>query len=84
MTTDDRVHLTVEQALAMLPDGESIHTLRGGNGMMLGADWNRSSVEKAIRETDHRELSGHLATSMSHGLCIKEDGRALYIETVSA
>jgi hypothetical protein len=76
----DRVFLTPEQALAMLPEGEYVHTFRGGGGMMLGADWKREQVERAIRETDHRELAGPMATAMGHGLVINSGG-ALFVAT---
>jgi hypothetical protein len=79
--SDERVYLTVEQALAMLPEGERVHTFRGGGAMMIGCDWDRADIEMAIRETDHRELSGQVATAMKHGLCIKEGGTALFVAT---
>lgn len=77
---DERVFLTAEEALAMLPDGEYIHTFRGGNGMMIGADWTREQIVAAIRETDHRELAGALATAMGHGLVIRSNG-TLFVAT---
>jgi hypothetical protein len=76
----ERVTLTVEEAIAMLAEGEIVHTFRGGNGIILGADWNRADVLRAICETDRRELSGELATAMKHGLCINSGG-PLFIAT---
>ena len=46
---DERVILTEEQALAMLPEGDQIHTFRDGGIALLGADWNRADLEQAIR-----------------------------------
>lgn len=75
-----REFLTVEQALAMLPDGDFIHTFRNSPGTLLGADWSRAEIEKAIRETDCRELAGQIATDMKHGLVIQRGGN-LFIAT---
>lgn len=77
---EQRVYLTPEQAIAMLPDGEYVHTFRGGGGMMVGCDMQRERIEAAIRETKERELSGPMATAMGHGLVILNDGR-LFIAT---
>jgi len=80
-TADERVFLTAEQAIAMLPEGERVHTFRNpAGGMMLGADWPRDKIEQAIRQTEHRELTGKVATSMGHGLVIDNDG-PLFIAT---
>jgi hypothetical protein len=69
-TADERVELTPEQALAMLPEGEIVHTFRNPDGMMLGADWGRAAVEEEIRNAERRELAGDMATRMGHGLVL--------------
>ncbi len=81
MTEPDmkRETLTTEQALALLPDGDRIHTFRGGGGLMLGADWDRPELEQCIRDNEC-ELSGPAATSMGHGLFV-HDGRGLFVDT---
>lgn len=73
-TEDERVELTPEQALAMLPDGEHVHTFRNPGGMMLGADWKRTSIEEEIRNAERRELAGDMATRMGHGLVLFPKG----------
>ena len=68
---DDRVFLTVEQALAMLPEGEEIHTFSNpGVGVMIGADMSRAEISKRITEATEREISGAQARSLKHGLVI--------------
>jgi hypothetical protein len=42
-------HLTVEEAIAALPEGDRIHTTTGGS-ISLGADWDRPEVEEEIRK----------------------------------
>lgn len=73
--------ITAEQALAVLPDGDTIHTFRNPAGMLLGADWSRADVEKAIRETDIVLLMGPMARGMGHGIGINFGGRRLMIQT---
>lgn len=77
---DDRVMLSFEDAVAMLPDGEFIHTFRPGRGFALGADWEREEIIQAIK-TGSPELSGETATAMGHGLVIQNNGSYLFIET---
>lgn len=77
----DKVILSADDAIAMLPEGNDIHTFMNPGGMLIGADWSRESIEKAIRETNNRELAGSMATDMGHGLCINHDGRRLFVAT---
>lgn len=80
--SDDREFLTAEQALAMLPDGDSIHTFvpSAGGGVLIGADWGREAIEEYIH-THPVELSGETATRMKHGLAAKRGDGWLFIET---
>lgn len=69
------VTLTPEEALALLPEGEYVHTFRNpGAGMMIGADWRRDEVEREIRDAERRELAGQVATDMGHGLVVFRKG----------
>jgi len=77
---DERVPLTYEQALAMLPAGERIHTFRAGGNLLLGADWPRESLYAVIREFG-AELSGPSATGMGHGIAVIDRVGVLFIET---
>lgn len=75
----DRVELTAEEAIAMLPDGETVHTFRGGGMLLLGADWDRAEILELIR--NHLcELAGPGATAMGHGLYV-HDGSGLFVAT---
>jgi hypothetical protein len=79
MSTDVREPLTLDEAVALLPDGDDIHTLRGGGGMMLGADWSRREVIAAMAECGV-EKAGPMATAMGHGLVL-HDPKPLFIAT---
>lgn len=75
MSNPLREFLTYEQAVAMLPDRDKIHTWRG----FIGASWDREDILKALR--DHQpELSGHIARSHGYGLCF-DDGSVVFVET---
>lgn len=78
---DAPVALTFEQAVAMLPDGEEVHTFRQAGWALLGASWPREKIIAAIKEWG-AELSGPAATGTDHGLALRQDGRGvLFIET---
>jgi hypothetical protein len=83
VSMSDAELLSVDQALAMLPDGEYVHTFRNPGGMLLGAEWGRAEIEEAIRASDRRELAGELATRMKHGLVIRIPGESslLFVAT---
>jgi hypothetical protein len=75
------VILTFEEAVAMLPDGEDIHTQRNpGIGMFIGADWSRDRLIEHIRKHG-AELAGPIATAMGKGLVVKDDNGPLFVET---
>jgi hypothetical protein len=79
----DRKSLTYDEAVAMLPDGDTIHTFRNPAwGLLLGADWSREYILNAI-EKHGCELTGGMAAGMNHGIWINDqkDGGGLFIET---
>jgi hypothetical protein len=64
-----RDFLTYDEAVALLPDGDSIHCfISPSAGMLVGADWSRAEVLKCL-ELGRPELAGPAATGMGHGLC---------------
>jgi hypothetical protein len=76
-----RVQLTYEQAVAMLPDGEQVHTFLDGGLALIGADWDREQVLALLR-TGAPEMSGEQATAMGHGLvAFRPDAGPVFIET---
>lgn len=77
----EREFLTIDQAKAMLAEGKNIHTFRQSGYALLGADWERSEIIKALESSDSIELSGQAATALGHGICIKDESGWLFIET---
>ncbi|MFA7121237.1 MAG: hypothetical protein WC277_07130 [Bacilli bacterium] len=78
---EDRVPLTTEQAIAMLPDGDTIHTFRNSiPGVLLGADWERADVLDAIDKATTREIGGPACCAMKHGLVVWTGDSPLFVE----
>ena len=77
---DEREPLTEEQAIAMLPDGDTVHTFRQAGYILIGADWDGADVVQHIRDYG-AELSGDNATSMGHGIVIIDSQGPLFVET---
>ena len=81
-TTDERVIVTLEDAITRLPDGDRVHTFRQAGCMMIGADWLLNDLLAAMREHGVIE-SGPAATGMKHGLVLIDERGPLFIETRS-
>ena len=79
-TTDERVKLTNEQAISMLPEGESIHTFRQAGNALLGADWARVDILIAL-EKHGFELSGEQATDMGHEMVFLDEFGYVFVST---
>jgi hypothetical protein len=77
---EDRVFLNYEQAVAMLPDKDTIHTFINIGGVLIGADWNRISVLEELAHSKP-ELSGTIATSIGHGIVFERGGDYVFVET---
>jgi len=77
---NDRCIITNEQALDILADGEQVHTFRGGNGFMLGGNWDREDLIEAIRESERVEIGGAACQSLGHGLVVWTGDTPLFVE----
>jgi hypothetical protein len=79
--SDERVVLTAAEAIAMLPDGDMIHTFRqASNGILFGADWKRNDMIKTLNKYEV-EVTGEQAQAMNHGMALKDEYGWLFIET---
>jgi hypothetical protein len=75
-------HVSYDQAVAMLPEGDNQHTFLNPQGMLLGADTSRAHILQLLKEADEIYLSGPYMTAMLHGLCVlDEKGEPTFIET---
>ena len=78
--------VTHEEAVALLPDGEYVHTIVNNGCAMVGADWSREDILKELHSKEVIELTGEHARSMGHGICAyNKDAKwqidLLFIET---
>jgi len=77
----NRVFLTFEQAIEMLPEGDNIHTFRSSiPGIIIGADISRKCLYEKMKAYQI-ELSGSQATRMNHGIVLTDKTGPLFIET---
>jgi hypothetical protein len=81
VSTQERVELTADEAIAMLPRGEDQHTFEQTGGCIVGFDWSRNKIIEMITQSEIRVLSGSAATNMNHGLAIIRDGGWLFVKT---
>ena len=72
--------ITPEEAKKLLKEGETIHTFRNAGNMIIGEDWDRDDVFKAIDKFSVSESWG-IAKSMCHGLVLEDETGYLFIET---
>ena len=79
---DDRTFLSPEEAEAMLPEGERIHTFRSNPIALIGCDWDRSKIIKAFKKYKP-ELSGEQTTAMGHAIVFFDEHGPLFVATVA-
>lgn len=84
MDKDESVTLSFDQAVALLPDGDEVHTFLNPGGILVGANWPREKILEVIKEHG-AEVSGDQAQRMKHGIVITQYGShgPLFIETKS-
>lgn len=84
-----KTYITPEQAISVLPDGDSVHTFYNPGFGLVGADWSKEDITDKLRSSDIIELTGPSARGMRHGICTyskdtKYQGDILFIETDEA
>ena len=65
--------ITADEAIALLPDEDDIHTLLDGDGCLLGMCFSRGHVERRIRDAALIFVSAGMARAGLHGVCIYEE-----------
>ena len=81
-----RVYITTEQAISVLPDGDTVHAFYNPGFGIVGADWSKEDITDKLRRSDIIELTGSAARGMNHGMCAyskdaKYQSDILFIET---
>ena len=78
---DEKEVIAFDDAAKLLPDAEQVHTFRQAGSIILGADWDKTSLLDAMRKAPEIQVTGPQAQAMKHGLCIVDDHGPLFIET---
>ena len=81
----EKRYLTVEEAISILPDGDSIHTIRDA-AVLICSDWGRKAIIEKIQKSERRAITGPAARSTGHGLALyppnaKYHSDILFVET---
>lgn len=69
-----------EGAVALLPDGDEIHTFRQAGPVLLGCDRSRESILEHLQRAPEILITGEMAQALNHGLAVDSDG-IMFIET---
>ena len=85
VTEEERIFIAADEALKMLPDGDTIHVfMNPAVDVLLGADWSRSDVIELLRRSQRIEIAGEHARKMNHGLAVQmgdKDRDCCFVET---
>lgn len=81
-------YITADEAIALLPEKEYIHTFYNTPPMLCGADWDKQEVIDKLKVADKIEIAGETARNMDHGLAVynndtKMQSEILFVETDS-
>lgn len=76
------VRLTVDEAIDLLKEGDSIHTIRNSPFTLIGFDRNRNGIIDLMKLHESTlQLTGRVSRSMGHGMCLEDEKGYLFIET---
>jgi len=76
----EKIILTTDQALSMLPDTDKVHTFYSTGLGLVGADRSRDGLVRLIKKSQC-EVGGESCQSMNHGLVVWEDEETpLFVE----
>ena len=83
MAKDDKIVLTADEAISLLPEGEYVHNYVNPTGaMFIGCDYDRDEVERHIRSAHQCEIGGPGCQSIKHGLVVWKTNKSLsFFET---
>ena len=68
---DDKILLTADEAISLLPDGEYVHNyINNMPGLFIGCDYDRADAERHIRDAIACEIAGPGCKGMKHALAV--------------
>jgi hypothetical protein len=65
MSDEDRLIITADEAIGLLPEGEYVHNTTGGM-IMIGCDYSRKSAEECLKGAVQIEIGGPMCRAMRH------------------
>lgn len=72
----NRLYLTLEQALDILPKGNQIHCFVNTPFGLIGADWDKQKVKETLENAETVEIGGEQCKSIGHALvCIPKNAQ---------
>jgi len=78
----DKRHITFDEAVGLLNEGEYVHTFRGGGSILIGCDHERDSMLKSMKQYENTlQIGGDQCRSMNHGPVLDHTAGSLFIET---
>lgn len=82
MSEQEKRMVTIEEAMSILNDGETVHTFRSTGSVLLGADHERQTlIDRMKRYSETLQIAGAMARGMKHGLILEDNVGYLFIET---
>lgn len=81
MSDDDKIILTAEEAISLLPDNdEELHSFMQAGPVLLGCDDSRASMIAQINAAPCLEIGGPACKAMNHALVVhgKENGHLFF------
>ena len=77
----DRLVITADEAISLLPEGEYVHNFMQGGMALIGCDYERAEAESALRTAIEIEIAGSMARSMKHPIaCWKTNKSVSFFE----
>jgi hypothetical protein len=70
---DPKLIITVEEAISVLSDDDTVHNFAQAGPMLIGVDYDRDQAIDALRGAIQIEISGPAARGMGHGLAVWSD-----------
>ncbi len=68
---EDKLIITADEAISLLPEGDRIHNYANpAGGMFIGVDYSRDEAIKHFREAHGIEIAGPYCKSMGHPIAV--------------
>lgn len=80
MNNKKRTVISLEDAIAKLPDGDYVHTFRQAGFALIGADWDKNDLITAMSASEV-ELAGPQAAAMKHGIAFRDNFGFVFVAT---